>query len=91
MTAYTCKRLCCSVVTVLAAKDLTLNGERLTVRELALGLGLTIGGMRRRIKVEGCLQRARQHDKQPKQKPVAVPSESARLAALFLKLPRSAA
>lgn len=92
MTAYTCKRQCCSVETVKAAKALTLNGERVTVAELAERTGLTLQAVRRRVDAHICLQLPRQHDKRdPRSAALNLTSDSDRLAAQFNSLPRIAA
>lgn len=97
MTAYTCKRLCCSVELFHRPPrppDIEINGLRVTTSELAVKLDITHQAVRRRLDHESCMTRPRQPGNRIRRHRLVgmnLRSESDRLAAWFNRLPLVAA
>lgn len=98
MTAYTCKRLCCSVEYTTTGSNrtaLTLNGVAETVRGIADRHDIREQSVRRRLDNRSCLARPRQLGNRNRREPTTIvpnlTSDSDRLAAQFLRMRRIAA
>lgn len=98
MTAYVCKRLCCSVETThygpTHQMEIHLNGRRVTTSMLAKELDLSHQAVRRRLDNESCMTRPRQPGNRIRRHRLVgmnLSSDTNRWAALFLRLPLVAA
>lgn len=97
VTAYTCKRLCCSVEIVQHGNrptDIILNGVMVTTSALAQKLDVSHQAIRRRLDNGNCLAQPRQPGNRIRRHRLVgmnLSSDTNRWAALFLRLPLVAA